>query len=387
MNARNLKIAALFGLVPAVLLGLAVSPVRAQRGIGDKQGVAQQAVKPDVVTLTGKLIEIRTGLCEKTTGPSAVGTHLIVATTGGKKLNIHLGPADLVAEKIAGLKVGSQVSVQAFRTEKLPERNYIARGIRSGETEIELRDAALRPVWAGRRAVETPVGPGPASAGRGPGWGPGRGMGMGMGRGARGNGMGMGMGMGRGARGCGMGMGMGMGMGRGARGNGGCCGMGPGGNGPCGAAAAPAATGGPGSMGMSAAEHENVFALLSGHDAIRRKVEEIPGGVKTTTTATRPELVEPLRSHVRQMALHLKEGRPVRMWEPLFRDVFRHHDEIDLASRNVEGGIEVIETSKNPEVVPLIRAHARKVDAFVAEGHAAARPPWAGGRGMMMRGR
>ena len=141
-------------------------------------------------------------------------------------------------------------------------------------------------------------------------------------------------------------------------------------------------------MGMSAAEHGNVFDLLSNHAAITHNVEKIPGGVRTTTTTTKPELVETLRVHVRQMSRHLKQGQPVRIWDPVFRDLFAHHDEITLVAKDIEGGIEVTETSENPEVRSLILAHAKKVNAFVAGGHAAARPPWAGGgQGWMMRGR
>lgn len=143
-----------------------------------------------------------------------------------------------------------------------------------------------------------------------------------------------------------------------------------------------------GEPGMSAEEHGAIFALLSQHDAITRVVKEIPGGVRTTTTTRKPELVATIRTHVRQMARHLEQGRPVRIWDPVFRDVFAHADEIDLVTRDVEGGIEVMETSENPAVARMIRAHAAKVSAFVAEGHAAARPPWAGGgRGRMRRGR
>ena len=36
--------------------------------------------------------------------------------------------------------------------------------------------------------------------------------------------------------------------------------------------------------------------------------------------------------------------------------------------QDIEGGVEVVETSENPEVVKLIRAHAAKVDEFVARG-------------------
>lgn len=169
----------------------------------------------------------------------------------------------------------------------------------------------------------------------------------------------------------------------------GCCGM----QGASDAGPGRGAERGPGSprRGMSAGDHGPIHELLSNHNAIRRKVEEIPGGVRTTTTTDRPELVETLRTHVRQMAERVKEGRVLRMWDPVFRGIFAHHDEITMEIKKVDGGVEVVETSANPEVVRLIRAHARKVDDFVSRGHEAARPPWAGGRGgrgwMMRRGR
>ncbi len=133
--------------------------------------------------------------------------------------------------------------------------------------------------------------------------------------------------------------------------------------------------------GMTAGDHEAIRTLVSRHRSITRVVGEIPGGVRTTTTTDRPELVGVLRTHVRQMALRLEDGRPIRLWDPVFRDVFAHADEITLKWKDIEGGIEVTETSENPRVVPMIRAHARKVNDFVAGGHAAVRPPWAGGRG------
>lgn len=133
--------------------------------------------------------------------------------------------------------------------------------------------------------------------------------------------------------------------------------------------------------GMSAEDHTTILVLLGQHKSITRVVAEIPGGVRTTTTTDRPELVATLREHVRQMASRLTEKRPVRMWDPTFRDVFAHADDITLKWKNIEGGIEVTETSEKPEAVAAIRAHAKKVNEFVGRGHAAARPPWArGGR-------
>ena len=39
---------------------------------------------------------------------------------------------------------------------------------------------------------------------------------------------------------------------------------------------------------------------------------------------------ECIEFHVRQMSRHVKQGQPVRMWDPVFRDIFAHYDEITL---------------------------------------------------------
>ncbi len=131
---------------------------------------------------------------------------------------------------------------------------------------------------------------------------------------------------------------------------------------------------------MSGIEHNQAYQLLNNHASIQRSVEEISGGVKTTTVTSQPELVEILRAHVRGMTERLKAGSPVRMWDPVFRDVFAHAQEIQVQTQNIDGGIAVTETSSNPEVVEIIRAHAKQVSRFVADGHSAAAPPWAGVR-------
>lgn len=135
---------------------------------------------------------------------------------------------------------------------------------------------------------------------------------------------------------------------------------------------------GPGQRGMTPTEHEPIGELLRHHATIKRSVQEVPEGVTTTTTTSRPELVGILRTHVRQMAQRIEGGWPIRMWDPVFRCVFEHAHEIKMDIKDVEGGVAVTETSTNPDVVPLIRAHARKVAQFAEQGFAVARPPWAG---------
>jgi len=155
------------------LFGVAAPMAHAQRGVGDPTGVAPQPVKPEIVSLSGKLVEVKTGPCESTTGRSLTGTHVILETAEKEQLNVHLGPAEAVADTVAKLSVGQEIAVKAFRTEKMKEKHYVAQSLTLGKTTIELRDAGLQPVWAGGK-----VGPRGAAAGqaglgrgRGPGWG------------------------------------------------------------------------------------------------------------------------------------------------------------------------------------------------------------------------
>ena len=155
-------------LAAIVLYVVTVPVVHAQKGVGNQTGVAREAIKPQVSAFSGNLVEIRIGLCEKTTGRSLVGTHLFLETPDGKILNIHLGPAAAVADIVAKLSVREKqaLTVKAFRTEKMPENNYAAQSITFDANTIVLRDNTLRPVWA-RRAN--------ASRGRGAFKGGGRG--------------------------------------------------------------------------------------------------------------------------------------------------------------------------------------------------------------------
>jgi intracellular sulfur oxidation DsrE/DsrF family protein len=68
------------------------------------------------------------------------------------------------------------------------------------------------------------------------------------------------------------------------------------------------------------------------------------------------------------MAYRIKETHPIRMRDPLFRELFQHTDKIVMKHDDTEKGVVVMETSKDPYVVKLIQAHAKVVSDFVARG-------------------
>lgn len=117
----------------------------------------------------------------------------------------------------------------------------------------------------------------------------------------------------------------------------------------------------------------DAMGLIHNHASLTRTVEEIPKGVKTTTTTTDASVLKLLQQHPRDMYEHYEAGGAVRRMDPMFRELSRVADKVDMEFRNLDNGIEVIATSEDKEVVKLIRAHAHKVSDFVKRGHAAVR--------------
>ena len=189
-----------FLMAGGLLWGFFASCAFAQRGMGEPAGVARQIVKPEIVTLSGRILTVETEPCKMTTGRAVAGTHFLLETPKGEKLNIHLGPTVAVDHIAAQLPTGKKVTVKAFRTAEMPESHYVAQSLALGDSSIQLRDEDLRPFWARGNAVSRgrggpQRGPGYGQSpewGRGPSYG--RGPGRGLGQRSRGYGRGQGQG-------------------------------------------------------------------------------------------------------------------------------------------------------------------------------------------------
>lgn len=121
----------------------------AQRGIGEMKGLSQQGITPEISSLSGVLVEVKSGACENTTGKSQLGTHLIIYDQDlNINLNVHLGPEAAVDHIVAQLTTGNQINMEVFRTDGLPSDAYIAKSIHLDDKTIHLRDDRLRPSWA-----------------------------------------------------------------------------------------------------------------------------------------------------------------------------------------------------------------------------------------------
>lgn len=144
----------------------------------------------------------------------------------------------------------------------------------------------------------------------------------------------------------------------------------------CGAAgASPAKSDGPPKAHVnSMPEDRDIFHyLLEHHGKITRTVTELENGVKTLTESTDPIVAKKLQEHVASMYQRVEDGRPLRMWDEMYREIFQHTDKIKMELENTDGGISVIETSDDEYVVKLIKAHAKVVSGFAERGFNEAR--------------
>ncbi len=119
-------------------------------------------------------------------------------------------------------------------------------------------------------------------------------------------------------------------------------------------------------------DHEVLQFLLANHNKITRKVTELANGVETLTESNDPEIADKIKEHVQWMEYRIKETKPIRMRDPLFREIFQHTDKIKMKHEDTEQGVRVIETSDDPYVAKLIKAHAQAVSGFVKRGFAEA---------------
>jgi len=129
---------------------------------------------------------------------------------------------------------------------------------------------------------------------------------------------------------------------------------------------------GPGHDGRHDEDRELFHFLLANHDKITRKVTELANGVETLTESEDLEIADKIKEHVYWMEQRIKKTQPIRMRDPLFRELFRHTDKIKMRHEDTEQGVRVIETSDDPYVARLIKAHAKTVSGFVKRGFAEA---------------
>ena len=111
------------------------------------------------------------------------------------------------------------------------------------------------------------------------------------------------------------------------------------------------------------------MALFERHKLIHRTVTELPNGVHDVTTSTDPTTAALIQKHVVEMYERLDQNRPFPY--PMSNSVPEMFANPTAYQRKLEilpHGIAVTETSSDPQMVAVIRAHAEELNRFAKEG-------------------
>jgi hypothetical protein len=125
---------------------------------------------------------------------------------------------------------------------------------------------------------------------------------------------------------------------------------------------------GPMMRGMKGTDMMTARQLVMLHEKVTRAVKQLPNGVDTLTESDDPAVIAKIKEHVPAMYARLKENRPIHQIDPLFVELFRYGKKINAEVSMTDFGVRVIETSSDPYVVKLIKAHAKSVDELIERG-------------------
>jgi hypothetical protein len=126
---------------------------------------------------------------------------------------------------------------------------------------------------------------------------------------------------------------------------------------------------GSGMMGSATqADMNSYMKLFDRHTDLRRTVEAIDGGVRTTTESDAPELIALLQTHVSSMYSHLDQHAEVTCMSSSLPTLFRYSTSYRRELTLTAKGVAVTETSTDARITSAIREHVLEVSGFVRDG-------------------
>ena len=124
-----------------------------------------------------------------------------------------------------------------------------------------------------------------------------------------------------------------------------------------------------GGMGGMMGPMRTGMQLFRHHSEIHRKVTFLPNGARAVTESGNPEVAALIQEHVGDMYTRIDQDRPFaypmsRTVPVLFRNTGRYRRQLEITPK----GVAITETASDADMVELIKAHAREISGFVAEG-------------------
>jgi hypothetical protein len=128
----------------------------------------------------------------------------------------------------------------------------------------------------------------------------------------------------------------------------------------------------PGLRGANATPEESaeLATMFRNFETITREVTHLPNGIRTLTRSSDPEVMDQMVSHVTGMInrVEAKDDPQILIQSPTLDVFFAKGDQIETEITLTDAGIEVIQTSENPELVAALQKHAAEVSDMADRG-------------------
>ena len=109
--------------------------------------------------------------------------------------------------------------------------------------------------------------------------------------------------------------------------------------------------------------------MIEHRDTISRTIKNLPNGIETLTESSDPEVAAKIQDHVESMYSRMETANPIRMRDPLFREIFANAEKINMNVEHTDKGVLVTETSEDDYVARLLQKHAEVVSLFIQNGY------------------
>ena len=128
----------------------------------------------------------------------------------------------------------------------------------------------------------------------------------------------------------------------------------------------------PGLRGLDASPEESfeMQVMFRNFPAIEREVTKLPNGIRAHTFSANPDLAAVIVSHVVGMIGRVEEGRDPQVFiqSPTLDILFERADRIATDIEITDAGIQVTQTSDDPDVVAALQIHAGEVSDMADRG-------------------
>ena len=123
-------------------------------------------------------------------------------------------------------------------------------------------------------------------------------------------------------------------------------------------------------QGMSPEIRDNIHTLFDQHSKVIRKVTLTENGYVALTESKDPNVAKVLRSHVKQMSERLQSGRMIRGWDPAFREMVQHYDDLTHKVETTTEGLKITVQGTTEAAIKVAQNHAKIITRFAENGWA-----------------